>query len=424
MEYLVISFTHKNTDITTREKLAFKNELELTQALKNLIKSDFINEIVIVSTCNRVELIANCSNLGKTITVFLQFLSQKSNISFSELENIADIYEQENAIHHIFMVASSLDSLVVGETQIVGQLKEAFIFAKENGFAGKKLSRVFDFAFKCAAAVRNQTNLGGGSTSVASAAVMQAVDLFGKNSFIEAVVIGAGKMSELAARHLLKHNFKVIICSRNYEKANLLVNSIIEDGNGNSYSNDDVKALNYDNLVELLNSKKLLISATSAPYPIIKKEMVKEVSFKRVWFDIAIPRDIEEININDLKIFRVDDLQCIVDKNLKVRAEIAKKAINIVNEKVKEFYNWINSLQVEPIIKKLHLKGYKIVEEKINKAIKKGYIKKDEKENIKKLSINIINEFLFTPSRNLRSFKNKSELDDILNSLSKICDLE
>ena len=275
MEYIVISFTHKNTDISTREKLAFNNDVEKESFLKNILKTEVINEAILLSTCNRIELVISSLHAKEASEISIQEFSNHSTLSMDELVGRADIYENEGAIHHIFTVASSLDSLVIGETQIAGQLKDAFKFSIERSFSSQHLSRVVHYAFKCAARVRNVTKLGSGSVSVASTAVSQAKRIYEDEDGVRALVIGAGEMSELACRHLLKYGFDVIICSRDIKKARVLAHSIISDGNGQEYSHDQIDVRPYSELEDLLNSMRLMITATAAPYPIIKKEMVK-----------------------------------------------------------------------------------------------------------------------------------------------------
>lgn len=420
MEYLIVSFTHKNTDIKTREKLAFGNELEKETFLKTVLDNKQINEAMLISTCNRVELIASvqcCNNSSKEI---LQLFSNRSGIDFHSLHERADVYENMAAIYHLFTVASSLDSLVIGETQIAGQLKDAFRFAIEKKFSNQKLSRVMNFAFKCAAKVRNITQLGTGSVSVASTAVAKARQLYKDTKSVRALVIGAGEMSELACRHLLKSGFDVVICSRNIKKARILAHSIITDGNGNSYAANQIEVKPYEELEYLLDSMELLVTATSAPYPIITKEMVKENSIARNWFDIALPRDIEEMNISNLHIYSVDDLQCIVDETLELRANQAKEAFGIVRQMSEEFFIWLKSLAVEPIIKNIRTKSDEIIDKKIQIAIKKKFIKHDDVANIEKLCQSIMAEFLHTPTIKLKEVSVSLKGDEILNTAQNL----
>jgi len=424
LEYLVISFTHKNTDIATREKIAFNNDLEKESFLKKILSKEVINEALLLSTCNRIELLISTYNSKESRKIAIDNFSSHSELSSEELFQRADIYDNESAIHHIFTVASSLDSLVVGETQIAGQLKDAFKFSIDKGFSGQKLSRVIHFAFKCAAKVRNATQLGSGSVSVASTAVAQAKQLYHDKDGIKALVIGAGEMSELACRHLLKYGFDVVICSRNMKKARVLAHSIISDGNGESYESSRIDVRPYDELEKLLNSMELMITATSAPYPIIKEEMLQEVEMVRNWFDIALPRDIDNIEFTDVNIYSVDDLQCIVDENMALRASQAKEAYSIVGSMTTEFYNWLNTLSVEPIIKNLHLKSEEIIEKKLQNAIKKHFIRTEDKENIKKLCQTVMAEFLHQPTVKLKNVSNSHEGDVVLGTTQNLFGLE
>jgi glutamyl-tRNA reductase len=420
LEYLVISFTHKNTDIATREKLAFNNEIEKESFLKKITQNSVINEAILLSTCNRIELILSASASKEAGKLAIEQFSQYSTLKIDELLGRADLYENEGAIHHIFTVASSLDSLVVGETQIAGQLKDAFKFSIEKKFSSQKLSRVLHYAFKCAARVRNATQLGSGSVSVASTAVSQAKQLYKDTKDVKALVIGAGEMSELACRHLLKYGFNVVICSRDIKKAKVLAHSIVSDGNGEEYSHDQIEVKPYDMLEDLLNSMRLMITATAAPYPIIKEEMVKPFDQERNWFDIALPRDIDDMNIEGVNIYSVDDLQCIVDENMELRASQAREAYSIVGKMTIEFFTWLKTLNVEPVVKHLHLKGEAIIEKKIQNALKKHFIKEEDKENIRKLCQTVMTEFLHQPTTKLKDVAKSVEGDIVLGTTQNL----
>lgn len=404
MHYLIVSFTHKNTEISLREKLAFNSDLEKESFLKKTVDCMYINEAVVLSTCNRVEVIASVKDTLKARETILNNFCKKSSFYCDELTKIADIYEDENAIFHLFSVASSIDSLVVGETQIVGQLKDAYKFALERGYCSTKLSRAINYSFKCASAVRNETTLGSGSVSVASTAVAKAKQIFKNISGIKAVVVGAGEMSELCVKHLLKSNFGVILVSRDVKKATILAESI----------GGDIEVAPYDSLTKILNSVPLLFTATSAPYPIIKRDMLDYCEFERFWFDIAIPRDIEEFEFDGVEVYSVDDLKEIVDENMAQRAKMAKQAYKIVNDMTSEYFKWLNTLGVEPLIKALYEKGDYIIEKKLEDAIKKGFIDKEQKENINKLCHSIISKYLFDASKELRNLGTVENSDMVL----------
>src|SRR5574344_2036647 len=211
MSYLVISFSHKNIDIKQREKLAFGSDDDKRRFIKQLLDFSHTKELVLLSTCNRVEIIATSSNIKLSAKNIIEKLSIYSNLEFDFLYERADIYDGDTAVHHLFSVASALDSLVIGETQIVGQLKDAFRFSQNEIFCDQAISRVMHYAFKCAAQVRTATSLGTGSVSVASTAVAKAKELIGDTKDVNAMVVGAGAMSELAIKHLLNAGFDVTI---------------------------------------------------------------------------------------------------------------------------------------------------------------------------------------------------------------------
>ena len=190
-------------------------------------------------------------------------------------------------------------------------------------------------------------------------------------------------MSELTIKHLQKSGFSVVLVSRNLKKATLLAQNFEEE----------IEVVSYDNINALLNEFPLLFTATSAPYPIITQDMVEECSFKRYWFDIAVPRDIDSIKSSNLEIFAVDDLQEIVNENMKVRAVKAKEAYIIVNKYSKSFFTWLKSLEIDPVVKQMYVKANTVIENKISKAISKGYIDAKDEKNIKKLCETILNEF-------------------------------
>lgn len=414
MSYLSISFTHKNTDIQMREKIAFSNEGAVETFLKTLYEHPSINEVVVLSTCNRVEIMTTVSHLMKSQTFIIESLSKYSGIDFDTLHERADIYDNTGAIHHLFTVSSALDSLVIGETQIVGQLKDAYRLSLSKGYCNQKITRSMNYAFKCAARVRNATSLGTGSVSVASTAVAKAKSITNSEKGIKAIVIGAGEMSQLTIKHLLKANFEVVLLSRDIKKARLLADTYDEF--------IDVQA--YENINKLLNEIPFMFTATSAPYPIITADMIVDCNFSRYWFDIAVPRDIADIKMNDLHIYAVDDLQDIVDDNMSLRAKQAKQAYVIVNKESAEFFDWLKTLEVEPVVKHLYLKSNNVIEKKLKSAIKKGYIRAEDEENIKKLCETVFSEFLHQPTTQLKNISRNMDCDMVLGTVQNIFGLE
>ncbi len=410
MHYLTISFTHKNTDISIREKLAFNTEEKSRNFMAALVACESVNEVILLSTCNRVEVIASVVDCQASLHSIFAHLSAISTISREELEGRADIYEDNGAIHHLFSVCSSLDSLVIGETQIAGQLKDAFKFAFENGYCAQKLGRAMHHAFRCAAEVRSRTDISKSPVSVSSVAVSKAKDLLGNLGGLTALVVGAGEMSQLAAKHLIANGVNIIIINRNLEHAQALATELGELATVAPYAK----------LTEYINRYRLVFSATGAPHSVITDDMVEEREFSRYWFDIAVPRDIEVQGYKDLHVYAVDDLEEIVSKNMSLREEQAKIAYSIVGRSTMDFFKWLQSMCVDPIIKEIrdHAKECSIHE--LEKAIKKGYIPEELQEQVSKVLHHAFNAFLHSATKNLKDVAEKPEADTIVQAVQYI----
>ncbi|WP_033915753.1 glutamyl-tRNA reductase [Campylobacter sputorum] len=414
MHYMSISFTHKNTDICVREKLSFSDNENKIKFLQNICSNKYISEAMVLSTCNRVEIFTTSLEHKEVEDLILSQLHKSSGIDLEELTTRADIYEDEGAIHHLFSVASSLDSLVIGETQIVGQLKDAFIFAYENGFAKLNISRAMHYAFKCAANIRNSTDISKNHISVSSVAVAKAKEIFGSIENIEALIVGAGEMSRLAGKHLVASGAKVTIINRSLENAKDLADEL-----GINASYDSISKL-----AQYINKNKIIFSATGSSNPIITDNMLENKDFDRYFFDIAVPRDIDITPTDKIHIFAVDDLDEIVKKNTTLREEQAQIAYALVGDMTNEFFKWIQSLASTPIIKALRFKAREVAENEIQKAIKKGYLKNSDKEEARKLVHQVFKAFLHTPSVNLKDLGNKVEADAIIRSVQYIFDIQ
>lgn len=411
--YYCISFTHKNTDISTREKLSFSNEDKKREFLRLIHSNNKILESLVLSTCNRVEIFLFLGDSEGINEYILNALCLLCNVNKDDLSSKADFYEDSGAIHHLFSVASSLDSLVIGETQIAGQLKDAYKFSLQEQRCGVNITRAIHYAFKCAANVRNQTEISKNPISVASVAVSKAkelINLEGKT----AVVIGAGEMSELACKHLLNAKAKVLILNRDLEKAKKLCEELGENTKFESIAN----------LKEVLNSYEVFFSATNAPHAIIIDELLEEKEYTRYFFDIAVPRDID-IKSNDKTIvYAVDDLEEVVRKNLTLREHQAQIAYSIVGNMTNKFFKHLSKLATLPLVKQLRLQANEIAQEQLQKAIKKGYLKNSNHEEAKKLINQVLNAFLHHPSVNLKKLSGTMQNDAVINSMRYVFDLK
>ena len=411
MSYLILSFTHKNTEISTREKLSFTQDDQKILFLENCLKSQEIKEIMLTSTCNRTEIFCFCQDIHEAKVKILDELQRHSKVQFDVLNKYVDLYDNDGAIYHLFSVVSSLDSLVVGETQIIGQIKESFQFSSRYGFCGKNITTAIKYSSKCASKVRNATSLGTGQVSVASTAVSLAREVF-KGTKPQAIIVGAGKMCDIAMRHLLKSGFGIVLINRNTTNAKRLKENIIKEKP--KYKNM-ITIEPFENLRENLSNALLLFSATSSSSPIITDDMIGKFTQHCYWFDMAIPRDIQSIQRENLTIYAVDDLKVFINKNKTKRENQAKEAIKIIEFMQKEFFEYLKEKQLAPIVKNLYKKADNIINEKVQTAIKKGYVNRKDSQNIEKLCQTIIKKLLHNTTKNIKKTKNKETIDIIKN---------
>jgi len=394
-----------------REKLAFANAEEKIEMLNLLVAFEFVHEAFIISTCNRVEIVIATRDNFSSFHAILGLMAQKSDLNFYELKTTAVRYDDEEAVGHIFSVVSSLDSLVVGESQITGQVKEAFMLSHKNKTAGRKLNRLISYAVKCAAQVRNATNISQNPISIASVAVAQAHKILGDNmAGMTGVVLGAGEMGVLAAKHLLRAGCDVVMLGRDLEKVERVAHTLGEN----------VKADTVDKLEKYINRYRLLFSATSAKEPVVTKEMIENESINRLWFDMAIPRDIEDMEMEKLQLFRIDDLRAISQSNHALRQEQALKATEVVQSYLDEFYQWLQALTVEPVIKQMRLAIEEVIAQEVARSISKGYLPEQYSSNAKRMITQVFDKYLHGPTSNLRRLAKGSDGQKSVNAFKEI----
>ncbi len=415
MYYQVMSFSHKNCDQGMREKLAFANNEEKIEMLNQLVEFEFIHEAFIVSTCNRVEIVLATRDNFSSYHTILGLMSQKSELNFYEIKSSGVRYDDEEAVQHIFSVVSSLDSLVIGESQITGQVKEAFMLSHQNGTAGRKLNRIISYAVKCAAEVRNATNISQNPISIASVAVAQAHKLLGDSmAGTTAVVVGAGEMGVLATKHLLRAGCDVVMIGRDQEKVALLAETLGEN----------VKAATIEKLPKYLNRYRLLFTATSAREPIITQDLIENETLPRLWFDMAIPRDIEDMALEKLQLFRIDDLRTISQDNHALREEQAVRAAEIVEKYKEEFYAWLRALSIEPVIKEMREQVNEAIDAEMQRALKKGFVPAEAEANMRKMAEQMFKRFLHAPTQNLRHSSTEKKNANCIESIKKMFNID
>ena len=415
MYYQIVSFSHKNCDQELREKLAFSNDEDKKEILDLLVAFEFVHEAFIVSTCNRVEIVLATRDNFSSFHAILGLMAKKSQVDFYTLKTTAERYDDEEAVQHIFSVVSSLESLVVGESQITGQVKEGFIFSHKNKTSGNKLNRLLSHATKCAAEVRNATNISKNPISIASVAVAQAHEILGDNmGGMTGVVLGAGEMGVLAAKHLLRAGCDVVMLGRDKEKVELVAHSLGEN----------VKADTVENLSKYLNRYRLLFTATSAKEAIVTQDFIENNTLNRLWFDMAIPRDIEDMDLEKLQIFRIDDLKAISQNNHAMREEQAVRAAQIVEQYREDFYAWLRALSIEPVIKQMRQHVSEAIDAEMERAIKKGFVPAASEDNMRKMAEQMFKRFLHDPTQNLRKSSTEKKNANCIESVKRMFNID
>lgn len=401
MHYLNISFSHKNSALEIREKLTYPDDKHKNGCLTKLNKCKSVNETMLISTCNRMEIFCSCNDIPSATKHIFEMLNDRAGLSLEELQNHADIYDDSSAIHHLFSVASSLDSMVVGETQIAGQLKDAFRHAYDNGFAGKKIARAMKNAFKCAASVRNATSISSKPVSMASVSVAKlksvVKDLKGKKTLI----IGVGEMSEITAKHMISSGADVYIMNRTKQKAQILADEV------------GAKVYDYGQLDKAINEFEILFTATGSSAPIITDDMIKLSNFQRFWFDLAVPRDISCSYSGMIQLFTVDDLKVIADSNKAERELEARKAHGIIGRSVVDFFEFLDTLNIEPLIKEIYEKASESASIESQRVLDKGFIPREYEEQVHKLAQQTVKRFLHDMTKNMRDVSHEAKTDKL-----------
>jgi len=414
VHYLLVSLSHKNSDIAIREKLSFDQERQ-AKIMEELTNNAVINESVVISTCNRLEVVVNTTKPSDALGRVMETLHNHSGVDRSELEGRADVFEDEGAVKHLFSVAGALESIVVGENQIIGQLRDSYNYAQEKQFCKTKLSRLFGHAFRCAAEIKSVTDIGKNPVSVASAAVVLAKEALGGNlGGFSAVVFGTGEMSVLTMKHLVANEVNVILVGRDRDKGIQVASEI----------SDKIVVAPYSELANLINSHRIFFTATSAPHAVITDDMVVEKDFNRYWFDLAVPRDIDIKRCEKIKVYTVDDLKTVVEKNMSLREEEASKAYKVVGEYTNSFFSWLDTLSVDPIIKALRQNAQQAAKNEIEKAVAKGYIPPEYQKSLSQVLHNAFSAFLHQPTVAIKEIADKPEADAVINVVKRLFDIE
>jgi glutamyl-tRNA reductase len=407
MELIVIGLNHRTAPIEILERLAFLGD-RIETALHQAKSLPSLKENMILSTCNRVEIYAVARETEKATLDLKHFLSQFHGLSLREFEKSLYSFVGEEAARHIFRVASSLDSLVVGEPQISGQIKSAYEMAVETKTSGLILHRLLHRAFHVAKRVRTETKIGDSAVSVSSVAVELAKKIFGTLEKKTVLLIGAGEMCELAARHLVSGGVgKVLVTNRTYERAAALAQEFRGE------------AIPFEEMNQGLRRVDIVISATDSPQHLILHDQVvkamKDRKQKPIFFiDIADPRDIEPRvgDVENVYLYNIYDLKKVADENIKDREKEAEKAETIVQDEVVKFVNWYHSLEVAPTIISLRRKFDEIRKKELEKTLAlHPNLSEKEKQSLEALTSAIINKILHSPLTLLKQTNEEAMAD-------------
>ena len=417
---IVVGLSHKTAPVEIRERFSFNQE-ELEAGLVTLSAKNHIEECMIVSTCNRVEVYAVSENADACIESVKEFLSEFHSIAGDAFSPYLYVSIGHMAVRHFYKVASGIDSMVVGEPQILGQIKQTYKTAVIKGTAGLILNRLSHSAFFVAKRVRTETGIGSRAVSVSYVAVELAKRIFDKLTRRKVLLIGSGEMAELAARNLIKAGIgELIIASRNYENAAHLADRL----NG--------KPIMFEEVFYSLKDVDIIITATGSTEFILKPHHVKEALKLRnnepmFMIDIAVPRDIDPRigELADVYLYDIDDLKNVLDENIKSRRDNAEKAEEIVIEVEKAFQAWLNGLKVVPAIIDLKKRFEQIKMSEVERALAKleNYSDKD-KDVIMLMASRIIGKILHGPLTNLKKEASTSRGALYVDSVKKLFELE
>ncbi len=417
MSFHLIGVNHKSAPVEVRERLAISDS-RLPEALKRFTHHPGVDEGLILSTCNRVELLAQTRNGGADLRAFLRDYFQLED---SILDPHLYEYREQDAVRHLFRVASSLDSMVLGEAQILGQVKEAYATARAVGAVQSHLNQLLTRAFAVAKRVRSETEVGSSAVSVASVAVELAKKIFGSLSGKHVYLVGAGKMSELAARHLLAHGAEsIFVSNRTYDRAIRLAHQF----NG--------QAIEFSRLYDTCDRGDIVITSTGSPHAIFRREhgeifLSRRKNRPMFFIDIAVPRDVDpEMNkLDGIFVYDIDDLQQAVASHVADRQKEAELADNIINAEVKRFHARLQALEVVPTIVSLqdHLETIRQAEiDRVRGRL--GPLSPEQELAVDALTRGIVNKIMHTPISTLKTAARESEATTIIEVVRRLFNLE
>jgi glutamyl-tRNA reductase len=420
MHTLVIGINYKTAPVEIRERLSF-NEADLADAIKKLNTKKSILENIIVSTCNRTEIYAVVDQLHTGRYYIKEFLSEWFGLEQKEFSPFLFVYEDDGAVDHLFNVTCGLNSMVLGETQILGQVRTSFMLAQQEGTTGTVFNQLFKQAITLAKRGHSETDIGANAVSVSYAAVELAKKIFGSLANKHVLIFGAGKMGELAAQNLHGNGVKqVTVINRTFEKAQDLAGRF------------SGKARTLAELEKSLVEADILISSTGAKDFVISKEMMVKVEKKRkgkplFMVDIAVPRDLDPriAELENVFLYDIDDLEGIVEANLQERKKAAEKIMLMIEKEIVEFKQWLGTLGVVPVISALREKASEIqAETMVSLERKLPNLSERDLKVLNKHTKSIINQLLKDPILQAKELAARPDANQAMDLFMKIFNIE
>jgi len=398
MALFVAGLNHRSAPVELRETLAVEED-KLRELLRDVQDAGVVDEVVVISTCNRVEIYGVADVPGEARSAAFRRLCRHRGLDPATVEPLLYTHLDDDAVHHAFRVSASLDSMMIGEPQILGQVKDAFALAQSCQTVGPTLHTLFTHAFAVAKKVRTETEIGRHAVSVSFAAVELARKIFAGLSGKAVLIVGAGKMSELAARHLVEQGaFPIYVANRTMARAQEMARALAGT------------AVPFDELPTALASVDIVITSTGAPEPVITRGMVERAVHGRgnrplFFIDIAVPRDVESAvdTLDDVYRYDIDDLKQVVDANLRERAREAQRAESLIEREVAKFRARLSDVEVIPTIVSLRdrLEGIRAGE--VRKALARlPEASPETRAALEALSSAIVNKILHAPITKLR----------------------
>lgn len=422
MHVAVLGMSYKTAPVEIRGRLAWTAD-QLPAAMKALKSVPGVAECAILSTCNRTEIYVVMRRVVEGRSAIIEFWSREKQIPAKEIEDHSYFMVGEQAVEHMMRVASGLDSMILGETQILGQVKDLYLLAQDQGTIGNVMHALFRQTIACGKRVHTETSISQNAVSVSYAAVELARKIFGDLAGHRALIVGAGKMAGLTAKHLTETGLKeILVCNRTFSRAE----EMAREYNG--------RAVPWEKLEEHLAVADVVISSTGAPGFVITKDMIQRVMrlrrFRPLFLvDIAVPPDIDPAagEMDNVFLYNIDDLEAVVLANLEERAREAQKAERlIIAEEVKKFDQWLRSLDVVPLIKSLREKVEDIRQAELTRLFNRlPGLTEREKELISATTALIVNKILNDPTVRVKEFANYGEDADMyVRAFSRLFNLE